>query len=259
MCEIVQKTILGVAIIFLIVIGEIAGQDFEECLQQCKTPQNFLGACISIRSCDSLMKLLPTSRKDENILNYLKQSACGFDQLGPKVCCPVGHSPFDEPNPEKNEKIENRFELPSGELQQCGNRSRNLRDHGGFAFIGGITSKQGEWPWVAALGYRGENGSTKWLCGGALITRRHVLTAAHCIIDERTICAGYPLGEKDVCSGDSGGPLMLKKTDISTGDAVITYHIVGVVAYGFRCAEPGYPGVYTRVTSFLPWIRANIS
>lgn len=59
-----------------------------------------------------------------------------------QVCCPVGHSPLDQPAPE-NIQIKDKFEIPNGELQQCGNRSRNVRDHGGFAFVGGMNSKQG--------------------------------------------------------------------------------------------------------------------
>lgn len=56
-----------------------------QCLQQCRTPQETLGVCISIRSCSSLMKLIAVSRQDPNIANYLKQSGCGFDGFGPKV------------------------------------------------------------------------------------------------------------------------------------------------------------------------------
>lgn len=39
-------------------------------------------------------------------------------------------------------------------------------------------------------------------------------------------------------------------------DAV--FYLVGVVSYGKNCAEPGYPGVYTRVSSFVDWIDNNL-
>jgi secreted trypsin-like serine protease len=54
------------------------------------------------------------------------------------------------------------------------------------------------------------------------------------------VCAGYPDGGVDSCSGDSGGPL---EAPLQDGG----YRLVGITSWGFRCAQPEAPGVYTRI------------
>ena len=79
--------------------------------------------------------------------------------------------------------------------------------------------------------------------------RRHYKQTA---ITERMICAAAP--GKGTCQGDSGGPLVVALPDQDN-----SYRQVGVVSWAIGCAQPGYPSVFARVTSFLPWIQQRMT
>ncbi|WP_371663452.1 serine protease [Streptomyces sp. NBC_00280] len=61
------------------------------------------------------------------------------------------------------------------------------------------------------------------------------------------VCAGYTAGGVDTCQGDSGGPLMIGGV------------LAGITSWGEGCAAAGYPGVYTRLTTFSSLVATQVA
>ena len=74
--------------------------------------------------------------------------------------------------------------------------------------------------------------------------------------DSSQICAGVldrctqDYQCSDSCQGDSGGPLLVP--------AFTGLLQAGVVSYGAECGRQKYPGVYSSVPYFEPWIRSHV-
>ncbi|XP_068205083.1 venom protease-like [Palaemon carinicauda] len=362
---------------------------------QCTTPDGLEGSCIDLVSCSDLYNKLRSSPTPD-FINFLRKSICRYEKSTPVICCAKSQpvistaEPVDiteepvanttTPTPETTTETTTTeapittVPPPTGEAllpETCGaGLDIALR------IVGGTPAPVGRYPWLAALGFEDGKGVIEFLCGGALITNQHIVTAAHCVrnrndlkvvrlgehnldvetdgqhedfgievriihenfntisfandiailkldkkvtfrdrirpiclpiegpfnsqelvarrdlgivagwgtvsynnvssnillhvqlpiipeaecktryevfkqvvIDDTTLCAGR--GGKDACQGDSGGPMMYVYNKKA--------YIVGVVSFGFRCAEPKYPGVYTRVQRFNEWIVANLN
>ncbi|EZA55838.1 Serine protease easter [Ooceraea biroi] len=144
-----------------------------------------MGTCKAARNCTAVATILQQSR--DEAFAYLKRNHCGFDGKTPLVCCinniitrptPPNEDLYDRtltnsgnstPSEEGRIGVDNNPLLPS----DCG---RDLSQR----IVGGERTSLDEFPWMALLEYQKPNGRTT-ACGGVLISKRYVLTAAHCI------------------------------------------------------------------------------
>lgn len=69
-------------------------------------------------------------------------------------------------------------------------------------------------------------------------------------VNNNHVCAGLRQGGKDSCQGDSGGPLVRKRGGQT--------ELVGIVSFGYGCAQAGSPGVYTKVSHYINWIEDHL-
>lgn len=66
------------------------------------------------------------------------------------------------------------------------------------------------------------------------------------------ICAGEPLSRRDVCSGDSGGPMTIERNGLQ--------YQIGVISWGTEsaCGQSSKPSVYSSVQYHYSWIQQTV-
>jgi trypsin len=70
------------------------------------------------------------------------------------------------------------------------------------------------------------------------------------LITSAMFCAAVAQGGKDSCQGDSGGPIVNSSSRVQ----------LGVVSWGWGCADAAYPGVYSNLGSatLASFIASNL-
>ncbi|KAF5282475.1 hypothetical protein FQR65_LT14284 [Abscondita terminalis] len=126
---------------------------------------------------------------------------CGFEGKTEIVCCP------NEVEPESRAPIITR----KSEIA-CKEFAHDLPPEITFQILGGQNATLGEFPHMAALGYKYvEEDELKWECGASLISKKFLLTAAHCIVKlNRVLPTIVRLGIVDTTGKDNVQPLDIK-------------------------------------------------
>lgn len=159
-------------------------------IANCQDPNTVPGICTNIKNCESVLQQFIARQTDAVYIRYIQNSNANCNYNGQDICCPledappatqapVTQAPVTQPPsvrtpPPQTGDYKYDFLTP---LQGCG--STNISHN---RVVGGVDAEPGGWPWMALLGYTNAFGEVDFKCGGSLISKRHVLTASHCII-----------------------------------------------------------------------------
>ncbi|XP_034042193.1 transmembrane protease serine 3 [Thalassophryne amazonica] len=115
--------------------------------------------------------------------------------------------------------------------------------------------EEGTMCWISGWGATEDGGETSLVLHSATVPLLSTKTCNqagvyHGFITSWMICAGYLEGGIDSCQGDSGGALACEVSSV--------WKLVGATSWGTGCAVKNKPGVYTRITKSLTWIRQQL-
>jgi len=177
--------------------------------------------CVKYSACSPFVQMMVNLKKPlaPAVPSMVRSSfLCGLDdssgQRLPKVCCPSAalaakqQATKDTATEDKEDKYRDH---PARSLladtDSCGISSPIGR------IVGGQDAILGQFPWLVNLGYQQDGrAGTLFKCGGTLVGKRHVVTAAHCVTELprnfklSVIRVGeHDLDKEEDCIGEGAG------------------------------------------------------
>ena len=145
--------------------------------------------CVDLSSCQEWTnkKVTHSNKKEFNSL------ICGFSGLNPQICCDERAMVNQEIGTSRGNKL---YKQKQNTVAECG--IVQSKEHAPLFRIanGDNVARAGAWPWMARLIYdRNTKEPETTICSGTLVSSRHVVTAAHCVVGE---LVAVVLGELDI-------------------------------------------------------------
>ena len=152
-----------------------------ECQSSCGLDEE----CLEASRCqfytverEKLNKLKKNTAEWTRQLTKLKSLVCNARER--KVCCAKNPSSATESGTRSPTNPRSPRDAPSYRPSLAREECGELNSHAGF-ILGGNDTRLGEYPFLALLGKtRGRGRGTFWHCGGTLINKWYVISAAHC-------------------------------------------------------------------------------
>ncbi|XP_058063940.1 serine protease persephone-like [Anopheles bellator] len=170
------------------IVSEAYGQFLEEG-DKCELRDGSAGVCTVSTNCPWFLEVILTNKR------FGERVSCGFDGLTEVICCKM-----------------NRTDVGTGVRSRLAcDQVPNYTSRLTFHIIDGEEALDGEFPFMAALGYPTDEPSVNvsYRCGASLIAPDFLLTAAHCIpVSDRPTVA--ILGTNNLAPGNHGVVVRLK-------------------------------------------------